>query len=66
LPRSSARIREIDADDLRGFSASLGNALSIAGVFTGPILNRENIGKTSEELILKWNENNLEDQVTTE
>jgi len=29
--------------------------LNLPGVFTGTILNRENIGKTSEELVMKWN-----------
>ena len=33
------------------------------GIFTGTIINRENIGKTSEELVAKWNEENPTDQV---
>jgi hypothetical protein len=37
--------------------------LNVPGVFTGTILNRENIGKTSEELVAKWNEANPQDQV---
>jgi hypothetical protein len=43
---------------------AFGNALNIPGVFTGRISNRENIGKTSEELVRKWNEHNPEDQVS--
>jgi hypothetical protein len=31
------------------------NGLNIPGVFTGTILNRENIGKTTEELVTRWN-----------
>ena len=30
--------------------------LNIPGVFTGTILNRENIGKTADELVAMWNE----------
>jgi hypothetical protein len=31
---------------------------------TGTILNRENIGKTTDELVAKWNEENPQDQVS--
>ena len=31
--------------------------------FEGNVINRENIGKTSEELIVIWNEKNPDDQV---
>jgi hypothetical protein len=41
-----------------------GNALNIPGIFTGTILNRENIGKTGDELIEKWNIEHPEDPVT--
>jgi len=34
------------------------------GTFEGNIENRENIGKTSEELIAKWNEEHPDDPVT--
>lgn len=37
--------------------------LNQPGVFTGTIINRENIGKTSEELVTRWNEANPEDLV---
>ena len=37
--------------------------LNIPGVFTGTILNRENIGKTADELVSMWNEANPEDLV---
>ncbi len=43
----------------------LKNALNVTGIFTGTIINRENIGKTSEELILKWNEEHPEDPVNS-
>jgi hypothetical protein len=43
---------------------ALSNGLNIPGIFTGTILNRENIGKTSEELVAKWNTDNPTDQVT--
>jgi hypothetical protein len=43
---------------------ALSNGLNIPGIFSGTILNRENIGKTSEELIAMWNEAFPEDQVT--
>jgi HU domain fused to wHTH, Ig, or Glycine-rich motif len=39
------------------------NGLNVPGIFTGSILNRENIGKTSEELVQKWNTEHPEDQV---
>jgi hypothetical protein len=31
--------------------------LNIPGIFTGVVRNRENIGKTSDELVQMWNEN---------
>ena len=37
--------------------------LNIPGIFSGKIINRENIGKTGEELVSLWNEANPEDQV---
>jgi len=37
--------------------------LNIPGVFTGKIINRENIGKTSDELVILWNNQNPDDQV---
>ncbi len=43
---------------------ALTNGLNVPGTFTGTILNRENIGKTSDELVQKWNEEHPEDQVT--
>jgi hypothetical protein len=42
---------------------AFGNGLNIPGIFTGTILNRENIGKTSDDLVQKWNEANTDDQV---
>ena len=39
------------------------NGLNIPGVFTGTILNRENIGKTGAELVAQWNAKNPTDLV---
>jgi len=44
--------------------AALGYGLNVPGVFTGTILNRENIGKTGDELITMWNTEHPEDLVT--
>jgi hypothetical protein len=41
------------------FSANL----NLPGTFTGTILNRENIGKTSDQLVTMWNEQFPDDQV---
>lgn len=37
--------------------------LNMPGVFTGTILNKEYIGKTADELVMKWNEDYPEDPV---
>ena len=37
--------------------------INMPGVFTGTILNREYIGKTGDELVALWNEDNPEDLV---
>jgi hypothetical protein len=42
---------------------ALSNGLNIPGVFTGTIYNREFIGKPSEELVAKWNEEFTGDKV---
>jgi hypothetical protein len=38
--------------------------LNVPGIFTGPIANRGNIGKTTDELVMMWNESNPDDLVT--
>ncbi len=43
--------------------SSFGYSLNIPGVFTGAIINRENIGKTADELVALWNEQHPEDLV---
>ena len=43
---------------------ALNNGLNITGVFSGTILNPQSIGKTSDDLVLKWNETYPEDPVT--
>lgn len=42
---------------------SLKNRLNTPGAFQGTILNRENIGKTSAELINRWNAEHPNDPV---
>jgi len=39
------------------------NGLNMPGLFSGRIINRENIGKTGEELVTIWNAEYPEDQV---
>jgi hypothetical protein len=39
------------------------NGLNVPGIFTGTVINRENIGKTSDDLVAKWNESYPEDPV---
>jgi len=41
-------------------------ALNMPGTFSGTILNREYIGKSSADLIAKWNEANPDDQAGTD
>ena len=43
--------------------SALKNRLNDAGAFTGNIKNRENIGKTADELVALWNEQHPEDPV---
>jgi hypothetical protein len=38
--------------------------LNLPGTFVGTILNRESIGKTSDELVAKWNEEHADDPVS--
>jgi hypothetical protein len=38
--------------------------LNQPGVFTGTVINRDNIGKTSDELVAMWNAANPEDLVS--
>ena len=42
----------------------MGYNLNMPGTFSGTIVNREFIGKSSADLIAKWNEENPTDQVT--
>jgi len=41
----------------------LKNAINMPGTFVGNIINRENIGKTADELVALWNEAHPEDLV---
>ena len=43
--------------------SALNYGINVPGTFTGTIVNRENIGKTTEELVQKWNTEHPEDQV---
>ena len=45
-------------------SPAFANGLNIPGIFTGTIVNRENIGKTTEELVAMWNEAHPTDPVS--
>ena len=40
------------------------SALNAKGAYTGEIENRENIGKTSEELVEMWNKDHPDDLVS--
>jgi hypothetical protein len=42
---------------------AFGYGLNLPGVFTGKIINRENIGKTSDDLVEQWNKDNPDDMV---
>ena len=42
---------------------ALVNGLNVPGVFSGTIINRENIGKTGDELVEMWNNEHPEDPV---
>lgn len=43
--------------------AAISYAINLPGVFSGKIINRHNIGKTSDELVALWNLENSEDPV---
>jgi hypothetical protein len=45
-------------------SPAFANGLNIPGIFTGTIVNRENIGKSTRELEIKWNEEHPDDQIS--
>ncbi len=42
---------------------ALTNGLNVPGTFTGTILNRENIGRTADDLVAQWNTDNPADPV---
>jgi hypothetical protein len=42
----------------------LTSALNAQGAFQGEIENRENIGKTGDELVAMWNDANPDDMVS--
>jgi hypothetical protein len=48
------------------WDASMTYYLNMPGTFTGTILNREFIGKSSADLIARWNEENPADMVVTD
>jgi hypothetical protein len=57
--------------DLEGYFAisfradpAMNYGLNLPGTFSGTIVNREFIGKTSDELIAKWNEDHANDPVS--
>ncbi len=59
--------------DLEGYFAvsfradpAMSYGLNVPGIFSGKIINREHIGKTSDELIARWNEEHTDDPVNLE
>jgi len=44
---------------------ALSYGMNVPGTFSGTILNRSNIGKTSEDLVTMWNTQYPDDQVQT-
>jgi len=57
--------------DLDGYFAisfradsAMNAGINLQGTFSGTILNRENIGKTSDELVALWNEEHADDPVS--
>lgn len=46
-----------------GPDAAFSYGLNIPGIFSGRIVNREFIGKTSDELVTEWNDDNPGDPV---
>jgi hypothetical protein len=44
--------------------AHIANGINAPGKFQGQIRNRDNIGKTSDELVARWNEEHPDDPVT--
>ncbi len=57
----------IDTDGILAISfrpsTAFANGLNIPGIFTGKIINRENIGKTSQEMIEQWNKEHPDDPI---
>lgn len=45
---------------------ALNHGINIPGTFSGTILNRENIGKTSGDLVARWNEEHPEELIALE
>lgn len=45
--------------------SAFAKGLNVPGVFTGTILNRENLGKTSDELVDMWNGEHPDDPINT-
>ena len=60
----------IDLDGIFSISfrpdPAFANGLNVPGTFSGRIINRENIGKTSQELVEIWNEEHPEDPIPVE
>jgi hypothetical protein len=44
----------------------LNRGLNTPGIFSGTVLNNENIGKTSEELVTLWNSANPDDPIASD
>jgi hypothetical protein len=57
----------VDRQDVAAWDArldvSMGKSLNAAGAFRGAILNRDNIGKSADDLVQLWNAEHPEDPI---
>ena len=51
-------VKEVRAD------TALNVGINMSDVFSGRIINKQNISKTSDELVAKWNEDHTNDPVS--
>jgi hypothetical protein len=50
--------------ELRSEASKATTALNSGGAYRGDVINRENIGKSSAELVERWNAANPDNQVS--
>jgi hypothetical protein len=57
----------VDHQDVAAWDArldvSMGKSLNAVGAFRGAILNRDNIGKSADDLVQLWNTEHPEDPI---